>query len=363
MRRASQVTTSQQAFTSVLLLVRNEDHAVVDRQSLRSLGLRTIRVITSGVEAARVLCGRQRFTDEFPFPDIALCDEQLADMTGMEFLSLIRNHPKLAQFPVIMAIKHDTPALRRNLDSLACSGIVVRPYSGDTMLNQLARAASMHPPQKDGAVWQASEIETNAFDLALSRFSLAKKVTEQMASSWYKEGLLCLKHEQWEAATVAFQQALKDQAENDDAIRGLTVALRKRQEQAENTGKRRLTKEQADVLREELIKASRSANPEEAIRLVIASLDESGPAPEPEHTGEASDTPAAPKKPKRNVLPAPEDSSTSPPQLSGMPSSSGIALLPELRESDGSGLIGRFPLLRDAVNVAKVTLGLYKIKK
>jgi len=357
MRRASQVTTSQQAFTSVLLLVRNEDHSVVDRQSLRSLGLRTIRVVTSGVEAARMLCGRQRFTDELPFPDVALCDEQLADMTGMEFLSLIRNHPKLAQFPVIMAIKHDTPALRRNLDTLACSGIVVRPYSGDTMLNQLARAASMHPPQQDAAVWRASDIETNAFDLALSRFSLAKKVNEQMASNWYKEGLLCLKHEQWEAATVAFKQALKDQAKNDDAIRGLTLALRKRQEQAEYTGKRRLSKEQADALREELIKASRSANPEEAIRLVIASLDDSGPAPEPEHAD------AEVRKQKRNVLSAPEDSSTSPPQLSGLPSSSGIALLPELHEPDGSGLIGRFPLLRDAVNVAKVTLGLYKIKK
>ena len=361
---------NQHAFASALLLVRHEDHAVVDRQSLRGLGIRSIRVLTSGAEAARVLCGRQRIADSLPFPDFVLCDDQLADMTGLEFLALLRSHPKLASFPIIMALNRDTPAVHRTLEAQAVSGVVFRPYSGDTMFNQLARAAAMHPPRQDRKAWLSTDEETNTFDLALSRFTLARKVSEQAAGQWYREGLLCLKQGQWESATVAFQQALKDQGGHADAAQGLAVALRKRQEQIEASGHKRLNKQQADALREDLLRASQSSNPEAAIKMVIAALDEVDPVP-------ALNTASADTMDTRSERPeSSEQVSSSIPGDRGrragasvsriekgrtiQPGSSAIVLLPDASEADDSGLICRFPLLRDAVNVVKITRSLYK---
>ena len=361
---------SQHAFASALLLVRHEDHAVVDRQSLRGLGIRSIRVITSGAEAARILCGRQRIADSLPFPDFVLCDDQLADMTGLEFLALLRSHPKLASFPVIMALNRDTPAVHRTLEAHAASGVAFRPYSGDTMSNQLARAAAMNPPKQDRRAWLATDEETNSFDLALSRFALARKVSEQAAGQWYREGLLCLKQGQWESAAVAFQQALKDQVGHADAAQGLAVALRKRQEQIEASGHKRLSKQQADALREDLLLASQSANPEAAIKMVIAALDEADPVPAlgTDSSVALEQISLSSETTEKTPFSVPADrknragASVNPTEKGRpiQPGSSAIALLPDSSDAADSGLICRFPLLRDAVNVVKITRSLYK---
>lgn len=373
MSSASPSRKGQLAFTSVLLLARHEDHAVVDRQSLRRVGIRAVRMLTSGAEAARILSGMQRLTDNAPFPDLALCDEQLSDMTGLEFLALMRSHPRLASFPVIMALMRDTPSVRRECEELACSGLLFRPYSEDAFLNQMARASAMHPPKTGPADWEAGEGEDiGAFERAMSRFALSRRVSDQSAGQWFREGLLCLKHEQWENAAIAFRQALKDQAGHEDAIKGLTLALRKRQEEAEGNPhlrRRRLSKEEADALRENLVRAAASGNPEEAIhQAMIAALGEDFPlgygsfspewgeqepvSPAAEHRSSSSD--ASAKLSGAGAGPKSETRSSAPMVLKP---------LPELREPDGSGVLSRFPLLRDAVNVARVTLGLYKSNK
>lgn len=370
------------SFTSVLLLARHEDHAAVDRQSLRRMGLRAIRIMTSGVEAVRVLSGKQQLADDLPFPDLVLCDEQLSDMSGQEFLALLRSHPRLATFPVIMSLVHDTPAIRRELGELASSGVLVRPYSGDAFLNQLARAAAMHPPKKNPSHWFADAAQTGAFELALSRFTLSRRVSDQAAGQWFRQGLLAMRQEQWEDASVAFQQALKEQAGHADAMKGLTLALRKRQEQADadvEGRKRRLSREEADVLRDRLARAAASPNPEEAIQqVVVAALDGDEPLLPVTRPGQAigqavgqaigqtpGGVPGAPR-PERVTAGGPATSTPAHVPHTGNGASSApnvLAPLPELPEPDGSGVLGRFPLLRDAVNVARVTLGLYKTHK
>lgn len=359
---------SRSAFASALLLARHEDHAVVDRQSLRREGIRTIRLLTSGVEAARILAGMQRLTDNLPFPDLVLCDEQLSDMTGQEFLMLVRSHPRLASFPVVMSLMRDTPAIRRAFEELAGSGLLFRPYSGDAFLNQLARAASMHPPQADASAWEADAAEIGAFERALARFSLSRKVSDQSAGQWFREGLLCLKQEQWEGAAVAFRQALKEQADHGDAIRGLTLALCKRQEEADvnpQARKRRLSREEADALRDNLVLAAAADNPEEAIRQAmiealggdIAPLAPLEP-PAPLASGRAESPVVTWGEPARKKQAAAEESDPLPPAEEN--AAAPLKPLPELREPDSAGVLSRFPLLRDAVNVARVTLGLYK---
>jgi CheY-like chemotaxis protein len=361
--------TGRPTFTSALLLARHEDHAVVDRRSLRQAGIRCIRVLTSGAEAARLLSGRQAFADDLPFPDLALCDEQLSDMSGQEFLSLIRSHPKLAVFPVLVALLDDTPAVRSGFEDLAASGILCRPYSADMFLGQLLRAQSMHQPNPDGAFWTQTDGDTQAFDLALSRFDLSRKVSDQSAGQWVREGLTHLKYDQWEPASMAFQQALKAQGDHAEALEGLTRALRKRQEAGleSDPDKPRLSREQADALRENLLRAARSDNPELAMQAaVIAALYADEPTQD-----EASPASVSPAAPSAALSAA---ATPSPPAFAGNAGSGASAArgfgapavlmkLPEPPMPADSGLFSSFPLLRDAVTVAKVTLGLYKHRK
>ena len=362
MSSAALTRKGHSAFRSVLLLARHEDHAVVDRQILRSMGIRTIRILTSGVEAARILSGEQRLADDQPFPDLVLCDEQLSDMTGQDFLALIRSHPKLAGFPVIVSLRRDTPAVRREFEELAGSGLLFRPYSGDAFINQLARAAAMHPPQTDPAYWDAGDADTGAFDRALSRFALSRRVSDQTAAQWFREGLLHLKQEQWEDAAIAFRQALKEQADHPDAVKGLTQALRKRQEQAEANPRKRLSREEADTLRDNLVRAAATGNPEEAIhQVMIAALGEDLPLTPPLPAANAPQDRTLPDASPRAAAPQASGTTPLPPHAPNL--SVVLHPLPELREPDGTGVLARFPLLRDAVNVARVTLGLYKHKK
>jgi CheY-like chemotaxis protein len=371
------VRTERPTFTSALLLARHEDHAVVDRQSLRQAGIRCIRVLTSGAEAARLLSGRQAFTDDLPFPDLALCDEQLSDMNGQEFLSLIRSHPKLAVFPVIVALLDDTPAMRGGFEDLAASGILCRPYSADMFLGQLLRAQSMHRPHPDGAFWTRTDGDTQAFDLALSRFDLSRKVSDQSAGQWVREGMAHLKYDQWEPASMAFQQALKAQGDHAQALEGLTRALRKRQEAGleSDPDKPRLSREQADALRENLLRAARSDNPELAMQAaVIAALYADEPTPDEAPRSSAPPVPPAAAPSAHAPSAASSFAEASPPAFAGnagsRPSAANgfgtpavLAKLPEPPMPADSGLFSSFPLLRDAVTVAKVTLGLYKHTK
>ncbi|MEG2140984.1 MAG: response regulator, partial [Bilophila sp.] len=114
-------------FTSALLLVRHEDLAVVDRRALREAGIRSVRVLSSGVEAARILhtAATESAKLEMTFrddPNLVLCHEQLADMTGDEFVRLIRLHPLLMPFPILMAVASDTTAIRAKATESGYSG-------------------------------------------------------------------------------------------------------------------------------------------------------------------------------------------------------------------------------------------------
>jgi hypothetical protein len=169
---------------------------------------------------------------------------------------------------------------------------------------------------------------------------------------------MCLRHGQWEPASVAFQQALRAQADHAEAIDGLTLALRKRAETDADSGQgnRRLTKAQADALREDLLRAAHSGNPELAMQAaVIAALGMDGQAPE-EETAVPSAAPPGVPPPGASAPAGPAGSSAA----RGFAMLAPLADLSEPSMQAGSGLFASFPLLRDAVTVAKVTLGLYK---
>lgn len=94
--------------STALLLASTEEYAAVDRRMLRELGIRELKILTSGAEGARLL----RTTGTLAFrPEAIFCAEILADMPGVDFLDLIRLHPDLTETPVLLLTSGTAPAL------------------------------------------------------------------------------------------------------------------------------------------------------------------------------------------------------------------------------------------------------------
>lgn len=229
-------------FSSALLLVRNDDVAAVDRRALRAAGIRRIKVVFSGVEAARELAENARFaraSRPVGSPDMVLCHEQLADMTGDEFVRLIRLHPALIPFPVIVAVATNTPAVRTKAKESGYSGLLVRPYTPAALTKEILLAAECETVTSSalGASLSApADAFTEALD-ALARYSLSQSNNVEQV---YRGALMAMRQQRWDEAIASLQRAAKLAPDNGEVLLGLAAAWR---------GKGSLEKSQA-LLRE-----------------------------------------------------------------------------------------------------------------
>ena len=320
-------------FQSALVLARHEDHAVVDRQMLRGIGIRNIRVLTSGLEAVTKLAGYENFDQGLPPPDLVLCDAQLADMSGNEFVTLLRRHPTLQSFPVVGTAQDTDPALRQKAAEAGYNALLTRPYAPSAFLEALGQAAQSAQKQREAF----SPKDIKVFEEEVQRYQALDRKSSEEATRCFREGLLCLKQERWDEAARAFQKALREQADFTDAGKALAVALKKREQaallQAQQNPERSLSKAQADALREKLSKAEAAgASPAALEGLIVASLFED--------------------------------------ELQSTPASNETGLLRLEEKTDAQRLSeqkpegpSRFPRLNEAVQVAKMTFGLYKNSK
>ncbi len=118
----------------VLILSGSRNHAKTDRTLLTRLGMTRLTPLASGREAARKLAAGEA--------DGVLLDNTLDDMTGVEFLRIIRLHPDLALLPVTMASVDNSRAAVLEALAAGVSGYLIRPYSLEALLRQLTLAFS-----------------------------------------------------------------------------------------------------------------------------------------------------------------------------------------------------------------------------
>lgn len=114
-----------------LVLSSSQHHAKTDRKLLVRLGVAEVRYESSGVRAARQLVTGQA--------DCVILDGRLEDMSGLEFVRLIRLHPRTALMPVILAsVENGRAAVLEALAS-GISGYLIRPYSMVGLARQIGR--------------------------------------------------------------------------------------------------------------------------------------------------------------------------------------------------------------------------------
>ena len=208
-------------FRTALLLVDAESNAAVDRRALREAGLTQVRILTSGIQAARLLAGRDPDEPRYR-PDVILCHKKLADMEGQQLVELVRLHPRLLALPILMVVSSkDEHAL---LDALGVggSGVLARPYSQAALakvLQQLAHETSAYLHSAE------AELDTGAFDDALRHFdqTLAEAGNPDRA---FRTGMQALHDRDWDSAITAFQKAMRQMALKGESELGLAAAWR-----------------------------------------------------------------------------------------------------------------------------------------
>lgn len=214
--------TQKPAPLQILLLCENEHSANVDRRALRDAGVSNIRLLTSGIDAARLLAGMDKTAPRLP--DLVVCQRQLSDMDGEQFCSIIRQHPKLLGLPILLILSNDSEAAQLSALGCGASALLGRPYSVVALkkhLSQLLRAV----PEQRRLRQAAEQADTSAFDEALATYGLLLR-SERQPEDYFKVGMRSLEENRWDVAIAAFERALRDAQIKAEAELGIAAAFK-----------------------------------------------------------------------------------------------------------------------------------------
>ncbi len=131
--------------TSKVLVV--DDSLSVRKVVERALAGRQIDVVcaASGSEALERL--------EREVPDVVVCDVVMPDRDGYEICEFIKQHPRLAQTPVLLMSGIVNDEVRARAARAKSAGILAKPFAADDLVRQLdgllaGRSATPAPPAR-----------------------------------------------------------------------------------------------------------------------------------------------------------------------------------------------------------------------
>lgn len=205
----------------VLLLCESEPFGALDKRAIREAGAAEVRVMTSGVAAARMLAGLAPAKSGFS-PEIIVCTQKLADMDGEQFCAILRLHPRLLAMPVLLVLPNDSEAEQLKTLGSGASALLGRPYSVPVLQEKLAALAAERPRLEQLRV-AARHADTSAFDAALATYGILLR-PERQPEDYFRVGMRCLEENRWNHAISAFQRALRSAQIKGEAELGMAVA-------------------------------------------------------------------------------------------------------------------------------------------
>lgn len=214
---------NQAPLPSVLLLCESEALGALDKRALREAGVPETRVMTSGIEAARLLAGLGVSRAAFQ-PDIVVCTQKLSDMDGEQFCAILRLHPRLLALPVLLILPNDSEAEQLKTLGSGASALLGRPYSIPALRQQLLALAA-ESPRFHQLRKAAHHADTSAFDAALATYGILLR-PERQPEDYFRVGMRCLEENRWNHAITAFQRALRGAQIKGEAELGMAAAWR-----------------------------------------------------------------------------------------------------------------------------------------
>ena len=199
-----------------LILGKNERNVKTDRVALIKIGgAEPLPHVAGGAAAAEFLLEHE--------VDLVLCDERLADMSGLEFVALVRLHPRLQRLPLILFSGDNRREAVIAAKDAGCSGYLIRPYTSSALRLQLKRAFE----REAAAAWNENEStarpepSVQAFEVEFARFRKTVVVDLDPAKAWYEKGATDLQRRRPGQAAQAFVAALEHRPDFPEACLGL----------------------------------------------------------------------------------------------------------------------------------------------
>lgn len=201
----------------VVLASSHEGRQRIDRNMLKSLGAREIVTFERADKALEYIASGT--------VDLVLADEELADMSGPEFVQALRKAEPSLTLPVVMAAEDASEDFVLDAVASGCSGYIVRPYSLEVLQSQVGRAVKSSAVPGTVAVMLAKaramrregrEAEAARRVRSTSRANPARK--------HFQQGQSALAEKRFDAAIRAYNRALAVNKAYAEAHEGLARA-------------------------------------------------------------------------------------------------------------------------------------------
>ena len=206
---------------NAVVLTKNNSHARQDKHNLRRIfDVHSIFLFDSANQGLEHLKKNN--------VDLILCDSDLQDMEGLQFLQQIRCQTEICSLPVIMV----TPENRRNkvLDAIAagCNGYVLRPYSEKTFerhINAARQVEQIYEIENEQLAEAKDLVSRGEFDEGLELYSDLVAMEDE-AQKYYDLGCQHLVDQKYGKAIIAFKRAIKINELFAEAYSGMANAYK-----------------------------------------------------------------------------------------------------------------------------------------
>ena len=122
---------------TILLVDNDQDMAHFTMLALQRVGvISPVQVATNAEEAIGYLNGEGVYRDRenYPMPVLMLLDPKLPNLSGLEFLSWVRQQQELKRLPVIILTQPGPAAEVNRAYELGCNSYLTKPTSFNTLL-------------------------------------------------------------------------------------------------------------------------------------------------------------------------------------------------------------------------------------
>ncbi|MDE5833063.1 MAG: response regulator [Desulfovibrio sp.] len=205
----------------ILLLCENDSASQIDRRLLRDAGFAHVKTSHSGIESARLIAG---LTESDFYPDLVICSQKLEDMDGEQFCAIVRQHPRLLSYPILLVLSSEDEAAQLTTLGCGASALLGRPYSADTLKTRVTELLK-HCQGRACLKLGEKQTDTRAFDEALATYGILLKPSRE-PEDFFRLGMKCLKESRWNQAIGAFQIALTQAHIKAEAEMGMAAAYR-----------------------------------------------------------------------------------------------------------------------------------------
>lgn len=223
MRATTQATPPPVPFAAALVLGADSSIRGVDRYSLRTAGVSHSTGIASGAEALRLLTGPGHIYD------LVLCDEHLSDMSGQDFLAHFNRLDMEGRIPVILSARAPTEKTVLQAIAAGCAGFLARPFTVLALEAQLCRARTIFecgPASMLSQTYAVLADSKNAEEehAAEQQYHENAAEAEAAATTAFHEAAGHLRQRRWDKAIEAFGISMRSSRLEADACLGMARA-------------------------------------------------------------------------------------------------------------------------------------------